>query len=55
MNMEIGIKAAQFPEKKYKNGIFVAVWGKLNYYKGRYPVFFSQPLSATADKKLSHL
>jgi hypothetical protein len=26
MNVEIGAKAAQFPEKKYKNGIFLAVW-----------------------------
>jgi hypothetical protein len=25
MNMEIGTKAAQFPEKEYKNGIFVAL------------------------------
>jgi hypothetical protein len=25
MNVEIGIEAAQFPEKKYINGIFVAV------------------------------
>jgi hypothetical protein len=25
MNMEIGTEAAQFPEKKYINGIFVAV------------------------------
>jgi hypothetical protein len=26
MNVEIGTEAAQFPEKKYINGIFVAVW-----------------------------
>jgi hypothetical protein len=25
MNVEIGAEAAQFPEKKYKNGIAVAV------------------------------
>jgi hypothetical protein len=25
MNVEIGTEAAQFPEKKYINGIFVAV------------------------------
>jgi hypothetical protein len=25
MNVEIGTKDAQFPEKEYKNGIFVAV------------------------------
>jgi hypothetical protein len=25
MNVEIGTKAAQFPEKEYINGIFVAV------------------------------
>ncbi len=27
MNVEIGTEAAQFPEKEYKNGIFVLVWG----------------------------
>jgi hypothetical protein len=27
MNVEIGTEAAQFPEKKYINGIFVAVCG----------------------------
>jgi hypothetical protein len=29
MNVEIGTKAAQFPEKEYLNGIFLAVrgWG----------------------------
>jgi hypothetical protein len=26
MNVEIGAEAAQFPEKKYINGIAVAVW-----------------------------
>jgi hypothetical protein len=26
MNVEIGAKAAQFPEKEYINGIAVAVW-----------------------------
>ncbi len=26
MNVEIGTEAAQFPEKDYINGIFVAVW-----------------------------
>jgi hypothetical protein len=26
MNVEIGAEAAQFPEKEYINGIFVAVW-----------------------------
>ncbi len=25
MNVEIGIEAAQFPEKEYINGIFIAV------------------------------
>jgi hypothetical protein len=27
MNVEIGIEVAQFQEKEYINGIFVAVWG----------------------------
>ncbi len=26
MNVEVGTDAAQFPEKEYINGIFVAVW-----------------------------
>ncbi len=26
MNVEIGTEAAQFPEKEYTNGIFLAVW-----------------------------
>jgi hypothetical protein len=26
MNVEIGAEAAQFPEKEYRNGIFVAVF-----------------------------
>jgi hypothetical protein len=26
MNVEIGTEAAQFPEKEYQNGIFLAVW-----------------------------
>jgi hypothetical protein len=26
MNVEIGTEAAQFPEKKYIDGIFLAVW-----------------------------
>jgi hypothetical protein len=29
MNVEIGTEAAQFPEKEYKNGIFVAVYKKV--------------------------
>jgi hypothetical protein len=28
MNVEIGTEVAQFPEKEYINGIFVAVNGK---------------------------
>ncbi len=27
MNVVIGTEAAQFPEKEYINGIFLAVWG----------------------------
>jgi hypothetical protein len=26
MNVQIGTEAAQFPEKEYRNGIFLAVW-----------------------------
>ncbi len=31
MNMEIGTKAAQFPENKYIKGIFVAVHNKFRW------------------------
>jgi hypothetical protein len=30
MNVEVGTEAAQFPEKKYINGIFLAVWYKVH-------------------------
>jgi hypothetical protein len=30
MNMEIGTEAAQFPEKEYISGIFLAVRSKFN-------------------------
>jgi hypothetical protein len=32
MNVEIGTEAAQFPEKEYINGIFVAVQDVLKRY-----------------------
>jgi len=32
MNVEIGAEAALFPEKKYINGIFVAVCGLLELF-----------------------
>jgi hypothetical protein len=36
MSVEIGTEAAQFPEKKYINGIFVAVWiVHIQYTEGR--------------------
>ncbi len=30
MNVEIGTEAAQFPEKEYKNGIFIEVYPTLD-------------------------
>jgi hypothetical protein len=36
MNVEIGTEAAQFPEKEYINGIFVAVYHSLNIFKKIY-------------------
>jgi hypothetical protein len=36
MNVEILTEAAQFPEKEYINGIFVAVYG------GKFPVWGNQ-------------
>jgi hypothetical protein len=32
MNVEIGSEAAQFPEKEYINGIFLAVWRRAPSY-----------------------
>jgi len=34
MNVEIGTEAAQFPEKEYINGIFLAVQYRLVSWKG---------------------
>ncbi len=31
MNVEIGTKATQFPEKEYINGIFLAVLNKVHF------------------------
>jgi hypothetical protein len=31
MNAEIGTETAQFPEKEYINGIFLAVWDRNRY------------------------
>ncbi len=41
MNVEIGTKAAQFPEKEYINGIAFAVWSHLdaNIVGGLFPGF----------------
>jgi hypothetical protein len=36
MNLEIGTQAAQFTEKEYINGIFVAVQGEVNYGECRH-------------------
>jgi hypothetical protein len=38
MNVEIRTEAAQFPEKKYIKGIFVAVW---SLYLSVYPYCFT--------------
>jgi hypothetical protein len=32
MNVEVGTEAAQFPEKEYINGIFLAVCVKINFF-----------------------
>jgi hypothetical protein len=34
MKVEIGTEAAQFPEKEYTNGIFVAVHSPATIYHG---------------------
>ncbi len=35
MNLEIGTEAAQFPEKEYMNGIFVAVYISISQHKAQ--------------------
>ncbi len=42
MNVEIGTEAAQFPEKEYINGIFVAVQINVAFFVGAFPWFFSK-------------
>ncbi len=32
MNVEVGTEAAQFPEKEYINGFFLAVCVKINFF-----------------------
>jgi hypothetical protein len=36
MNVKIGTEAAQFPEKEYINGIFLAVWKYVGQKEKRY-------------------
>jgi hypothetical protein len=54
MNVEIGTEAAQFPEKKDINGIFVAVRGlilqSLNFYVGKQDVVVFYPLCYNVHK-----
>jgi hypothetical protein len=38
MNGEIGTEAAQFPEKEYINGIFVAVWACVAKKSGNFHI-----------------
>jgi hypothetical protein len=47
MNVEDGTEAAQFPEKEYINGIFVAVWETPWWASSRsFFFFFHMGLSA---------
>jgi hypothetical protein len=49
MNVEIGTEAAQFPEKEYINGIFLAVCGfgtKRQYNLAMWILVFPFPLHA---------
>ncbi len=39
MNVEIGAEAALFPEKEYRNGIFVAVYGSPSSYFPLFSIF----------------
>jgi hypothetical protein len=50
MNVEIGTEAARFPEKKYINGIFVAVWVGTHMFC--LAVVVSRPVSSTSCRIL---
>ncbi len=47
MNVEVGTETAQFPEKEYINGIFVAVYDLLEYFFAYFFVF--QVCTCSAD------
>ncbi len=42
MNVETEIEAAQFPEKEYINGIFLAVKYRVNKYSLQFWVMYSR-------------
>jgi hypothetical protein len=52
MNGEIGTEAAQFPEKDYMNGIFVAVRGKHQKHKLLHLVVAAHPAIDLVCSKL---
>jgi hypothetical protein len=49
MNVEIGTQAAQFPEKEYINGIFVAVRYSAYFFYFSLDLFFDPCLFAPFD------
>jgi hypothetical protein len=51
MNVEIGTEAAQFAEKEYINGIFLAVWAQNSHFlqAGTGPGQFSLPIQEVAS------
>jgi hypothetical protein len=51
MNVEIGTEAAQFPEKEYANGIFVAVYTK-RFLVERQPRFHNPYMPKMVGRKL---
>ncbi len=52
MNVEIGTEAAQFPEKKYINGISLALWHSM--YNTTAPWYYLTPsLPAKRELRLS--
>jgi hypothetical protein len=49
MNVEIGTEAAQFPEKEYINGIFVAVWACIDKKSGNFHILAWQRTTVDID------
>ncbi len=54
MNLKNGTEAAQFPEKEYINGIFLAVWSRVSFetsFESKQPKLEPKLVSALSETK----